>query len=274
VDSELDGLYGADLDEFVSRRNDLAKRLSAAGDRDQADAVRQRRKPTIVAWTANQLARVEREQVDRLLALGDALRRANRAALEGDDPRVLREAQAAHRDAIRALGQAGREILEERRGTATDTVVERLSATLRAASVDDERRELLARGQLDEDVEPAGFEALGSLANALAASKAGRERRQAKRQPAPRRAEDQRGRRQELYDAVTQARQRERELRAQADAAERQAARLRHEADKAGREAEQAERDAEDARRSADAAAATLTEAEDRLAESQPRRRS
>ena len=39
-DEELDGLYASPLEDFVSRRNELAKRLRAGGDKAAADRVK------------------------------------------------------------------------------------------------------------------------------------------------------------------------------------------------------------------------------------------
>src|SRR3954451_21313497 len=53
----VDELYGLALDEFVPRRDALAKRLRADGRREEAAEVAALRKPSVAAWAANQAIR-------------------------------------------------------------------------------------------------------------------------------------------------------------------------------------------------------------------------
>ena len=50
------GLYRLPLAEFVPARDQLARQLRAAGDREAARQVASLRRPSISAWAANQLA--------------------------------------------------------------------------------------------------------------------------------------------------------------------------------------------------------------------------
>ena len=54
-DAELDALYTAPLDQFVARRDALAKRLKEAGAADESRRVKSLRKPSVVAWAINRL---------------------------------------------------------------------------------------------------------------------------------------------------------------------------------------------------------------------------
>ena len=119
---------------------------------------------------------------------------------------------------------------------------DRLRSTLQAAATDDDSRELLRRGRLERDLEPAGFGFADDLT--IATSPARREpapRRQAER---PRRATPAAAER-EKDKAREEARREARRLAAVADRAKARADRL-------GREADEAERNAIELRRRAD----------------------
>ena len=70
LENDIDRLYVAPREEFVRERDALVKTLRAAGDREAAAEVGAIRKPTLVAWTVNQLAHMERRDVDLLLDAG------------------------------------------------------------------------------------------------------------------------------------------------------------------------------------------------------------
>jgi len=157
VPDDLDDLYGADLDEFVARRDELAKRLRKEGDREAADRVKALRKPTVPAWAANRLARFARGDVTAAVKAGERLERAQKALLAGKSRDPFDKAAREHQDAVRALvDRAGGLGL-------TEQMMERLGATVRAASTNEEGRELLRAGRLTEDVEPGGFEAFAGV---------------------------------------------------------------------------------------------------------------
>jgi hypothetical protein len=102
LESELDRLYGLPLEEFTAARNELASRLRGEGRRDEAEEVKRLAKPTLVAWTVNQLALGERAAVKRLLELADR----QREALARGDTVGMREAAEEERRAVwlQALG--------------------------------------------------------------------------------------------------------------------------------------------------------------------------
>src|SRR6478736_6685161 len=83
LDDEVDALYGLPLDAFVPERDALAKRLRADKRREEADAVKALRKPSVAAWAANQVLRSQPGQRDALLEAGDALRAAQEDLLAG-----------------------------------------------------------------------------------------------------------------------------------------------------------------------------------------------
>ena len=174
LEAELDHLYAVDPGEFVAERDRIARELREAGDREQADWVKALRKPSVSAWTVNQLARRERRQVDLLLDAGHRLREAQA------EPKSLEAARRKQRQAMDALGVAARGILAEERRP-SEATLKRVMETLQAAAVSAEGRELLARGRLTGDVEPAGFELLTPAKPATRKAAKGRSAQSAKR---------------------------------------------------------------------------------------------
>jgi hypothetical protein len=155
VEQELDGLYALPLEEFTRARNGLAARLKKAHQTEAAETVRTLKKPSVVAWAANQLTREATEQVAALLEAGERLRDAQQRALGGQArPDEVNDAAGAEREAVRTLLAAGRKLLGNR---ASASLLDRLGQTLRAAAVDDVGRALLERGRLTEELKAVGF---------------------------------------------------------------------------------------------------------------------
>jgi signal transduction histidine kinase len=132
--------------------------LRRAGKKEQSDAVRALRKPTLAVWAANQSARRAPRETRALVDAGGTLRKAQRAAVSGRDPDALREAQRAHRERLDDLTSFARHELE-----LSDPNVQRMAQLLRAASIDKEASKSLLAGTLAGDVEEAGFGPLLSL---------------------------------------------------------------------------------------------------------------
>ncbi|HEX2506087.1 MAG TPA: hypothetical protein VHK22_07770 [Gaiellaceae bacterium] len=231
LDAELDRLYGSPLGDFTRRRNELAKALSKAGDRDAAAEVKGLGKPSIPAWAVNQLVRRERLQLRSLLAASDRVREAQERLFRGGDAEELRDAAARQREVVDALVGSAGDLLRSAGQTASEETLERVRKTLTAVASDDDGRRLVEAGRLVHDLEPAGFGVLAP-AGPEAAKPSGR-------------AGDARKRRLEEAQAKLAA--------AQAEAAD------------AGERVKQAKAEARKAERAADAARRALAEAESRL---------
>jgi hypothetical protein len=163
LDREIDRLYALPLDEFTARRNELAKRLKKDGDEDAAEQVTALVKPSVPAWTINQLARRQKKEVQSLLATGARLRKAQERALAGGGGDALRAAQAEERESVRELVQRATAILEEAGRPPTRTVLDRIRATLGAAVLTDPERAALKAGRLTSEVQVSGFDALAGI---------------------------------------------------------------------------------------------------------------
>jgi hypothetical protein len=167
----LEQLYAVDPEDFVTQRNALARSLRDEGKDREASEIAALRKPPLPAFLANRLARQRPRETGALIAAAEQLSAAHGKG--GADE--LRKAQARHGEALRALVQdvddvAGRAVSE--------AVEQRLTATLRAASVDPDAAAQLRRGILADEVEPAGFEVLAGMPVSRGAAKATRQRDQ------------------------------------------------------------------------------------------------
>lgn len=240
LDREIDRLYSLPLDEFTARRNELAKRLKKDGDEDAADQVTALVKPTVPAWTINQLARRQKKEVQALLATGTRLRKAQERALAGGGGDALNTARAEERESMRALMQRATAILEEAGRPPTRAVLERIRATLGAAVLTDPERAMLKAGRLTTEVQVSGFDALAGI------------------RPAPKEAPP---------DELAERRRQKAEREKQRKRLEKRARDLADKADQAEEAAERAEEAAAGARELADDSRRAADRAADELAE-------
>jgi hypothetical protein len=269
-DSDIDHLYQLPLEEFTAARAALAKEA----DRAEAARIRVLGKPTLPAWTVNQLYWIARPKYSALVDAAERLRSAHRAALAGKHV-DLRGVDETHRRALNAALKEATAILERAGHPVTTSTVDALSRTLAALPVDG-----MAPGRLTRPLSPAGFELLAGVTPAarvlkmperragptehgeLRAAK-GRDERQARKARAEAHAR--------LRDLERETRQAERTA-SQADArvarartalaaAEKEEAAVRATLDKAAARAEDARRALDEARRDSARAARALTDA-------------
>jgi hypothetical protein len=152
-----DELFGLAPDGFVAARDELARRLRREGDPEAARRVKALRRPPLSAWAVNQLARGQQQALDQLLAAGERLRAAHRAALAGGDAAELRAAAKAEREAVAVLVTASLAQLREAGHPVTDATRDRVAATLHAAAASPEAADLVRHGRLTADLDPSGF---------------------------------------------------------------------------------------------------------------------
>ena len=232
VAAALDELFGVPREEFVAARNSLARRLRDGGDRAAADRVKALRKPSLPAWSINQVARSRPSDVAALL---EETERARTAALEGDGP-GLRSATQARTVLIAALTRAAGEELEAAGVTTARSHMDQVRDTL-LASASAEETDLLRSGRLTETLTGAGFEsAFGGAEPAVLETEGDMAQAQ---------AVDLKARR--LRERAAEADARARRLEAVARAAEEEAGRARVAATAAREAAAEALRRAEEA---------------------------
>lgn len=225
LEEELDRLYGLPPGEFTAARDELAKRLRGEDRREEAEQVKQLRKPPVAAWLVNRLARERELEVQRLAKVGETLAQTQ-AALESEEFTRAREEE--HR-VLGRLAQAARE-LAAREGVG-DAAVTKATETMRAASLTAEGRDLLKRGRLTEELQPPGFEALAGFPAPA------RRRPKAKAAPSKRKQAE----REQARELVKRLRAEERELAKAAQTARQAADKAEAAAAKATSEREAAE---------------------------------
>jgi hypothetical protein len=160
-EEEVDRLYGLPLNEFTEARNALARRLRDQGQSASAERIKGLSKPSLPAWVVNQLARQRELDVQRLIKAGERLSSAQAEAIQAQTGDAFLDARRDEQHALERLAARAKEILSEAsRGSAA---LDRIVATLRAASLTEEGRALLKEGRLTEELEPPGFEALAAL---------------------------------------------------------------------------------------------------------------
>jgi hypothetical protein len=245
---DADALYGLPLEEFVAERGVVAKRLRAAGDREAATRVAALRKPSVAAWTLNQLVRSRAADVAAFAQAAERLHAAQSALLEGTgSPAELRGATEAERAAVARLVEVARGLFPGGREPGESTL-ERVAATLHAAATDATVRAEVLSGRLLAEREAAGFGGLDIMAVAAPARPPTRGRSRKGRAGGARRT------REDAAQAREEAAAREAAERAAREAAERERERSERRAalqtalDEAVTERERAERALEAAR--------------------------
>ena len=106
LDDAFDDLYAASPEDFVAERSRLAKALKDRGQAEDAKTLAATRKPTVAAWVLNQLARLNRREIDLLLDAGHRLREAQAGLLAG--PNKRRSTARARLNAAHSCSSHGR----------------------------------------------------------------------------------------------------------------------------------------------------------------------
>ena len=154
LDERADALYALPLDRFTAERDALAKALKADGEKDAAAEVGRLAKPTQAAWAVNAAIREDPKAAQSLVEAARTLAEAQHELLGGGDASALRAAAARAREAVDALLDAA-----PARGAAVDKV----RATLHAATVDPEVLAEVAAGRVLRERAASGFGGLDAL---------------------------------------------------------------------------------------------------------------
>jgi DNA repair exonuclease SbcCD ATPase subunit len=154
LDAVADELYGLPPGEFTAARNEQVAAARHAGDRALADQIKALRRPTIAAWASNLLVRKHKDEVEPLIRLGDALRRAHRE-LDGEQLRTLNRQQHT---LVSALARQARQLAAEAGQPVGDNVVREIEELLRAVLADPAAAKEWAAGRLAKPISaPIGF---------------------------------------------------------------------------------------------------------------------
>jgi len=159
LDDEIDALFKLPLTEFVGARKALAARLKQNGLGSAAEGVNALAKPSLSAWTVNQLYWRHREAFDELIATGQRLRKAQATGKMV----IMREALDARREALSHLSDLATEALRDADHNPSLDTLRRIGATLEALSVATSLSDHPTPGRLTHDLDPPGFDSFGSL---------------------------------------------------------------------------------------------------------------
>lgn len=156
-------LYGLEPSQFVRTRDERVRQARAAGDRVLAATIAKLRKPSVAAWLVNLLVRSDREEVEQLLALGEALREAQ-SSLAGPE---LRELGRQRHQVVAALARRARRLAADAGHRVSAGTDEEVQATLTAALADPGVAEQVRSGRLTSALT---YEGLGFAAGAAPAA--------------------------------------------------------------------------------------------------------
>jgi hypothetical protein len=155
---DTSSLYRGPLEDFVARRNALARDLRGT-DPEAAAALSKLRKPSAAVWAIDQLASENASLVAELLAAGADARDAQWSLAAGSVSRDdLVVASSRLRDAVDATSQAAMALLEHGGHGTSDESARKIRTTLQAAATGGAiDRQALWAGTLGADLDVAGF---------------------------------------------------------------------------------------------------------------------
>lgn len=154
ADDRIDALFAGSADEFIAARDALVKALKAEGDKETAAEVKALRRPTVAAWAVNQVARKAKKDVAELVQIGDRLRDAHDALLEGRGDADVRRATADRRKLVAKLTRQAVALL----GAGGGAQAEAITHTFDAAVADPDAGGAVRAGRLSKELQaPSGF---------------------------------------------------------------------------------------------------------------------
>src|SRR5881398_1099579 len=159
LNDDIDELFKAPLTEFIAARKALAARLKKNGFASEANGVKALTKPSISAWTVNQLYWKHREEFDELIATGQRFRKAQTSSKMLN----MREALDARREALAHLSDLAGAILHDAGNNPSLDTLRRISTTLEALSAYASQADGPTAGRLTRDIDPPGFDSFASF---------------------------------------------------------------------------------------------------------------
>lgn len=146
-----DDLYALPLADFTPARDALVKEHKA--DKQLAAGIKGLRKSSLAAWVVNLLVRRDPEQVDQVLAVGEALRDAQ----ENLDATQLREFTKQRRQLTASVTTAARRMAREEGMKTTEAVADQVEATLTAAMLEPDAAKAVRSGLLVTSLAATGL---------------------------------------------------------------------------------------------------------------------
>ena len=162
LEDEVDELFKLPLADFIAARKALATSLNQRGRADDADLVKELAKPSISAWTVNQLYWKHREPFEKLLKESQRFRQAQTSGRTGKIA-DLRQSLDARQEALSQLSDLATSLLRDAGHNPTPDTIRRITTTLEAMSAHATLADGPTPGRLSQDVDPPGFESLLSF---------------------------------------------------------------------------------------------------------------
>lgn len=151
--SAADDLYGLLPEAFTIARDERVRELRRSGATARALAVQGLRRPCVAAWLVNALVRHRKEQIERLLAVGQALREAQ----DGLDSAQLRELGRQRQAVLTAITNQARVLAAQLGRPVREQVLADVEETLRAALADQTAANAVRAGRLTGPLRYTGF---------------------------------------------------------------------------------------------------------------------
>jgi hypothetical protein len=164
LEGAITAVYRGPFEEFIARRDALARELRASKRRDDAERVKSLRKPSRAAWALGQVVFEDPASVEQLAA----------AIVEAQDasPAGARTAQEGVRAAVRAVAEAGaRAAIRGKNPIESSELV----AAVRAVIGDAEAFAAFRAGRLVDVPEGGGLDLLAAMSLSGASPSVGRE---------------------------------------------------------------------------------------------------
>src|SRR5881394_216834 len=133
-ENELDSLFTLPLGEFTDARNALAARLKRDKRLEDANRVKALSKPSVSAWTVNQLYWKHRDKFERLADAGQRFREAQASVFAGKNA-DLRELTETRRTSLSELSRLAAALLSDSGHNPAPETMRRIAATLEALSL-------------------------------------------------------------------------------------------------------------------------------------------
>lgn len=152
-EERLDELYREHPDGFVAARNELAKEMRAAGDREEADRIKKLRRPSVAAWLLNRTALSSSRSLQEFAEACRQLEEAQGRALEGDDDAVAewRAAAARQRESNAGVAETAAGLARDSGHPVKPRALELVGETLQAAASDPDLRDRVMHGRLERE---------------------------------------------------------------------------------------------------------------------------
>jgi hypothetical protein len=164
IEDDINGLFKAPLSEFIAARKALAARLKKNGFASEAEEVKASAKPSVSAWTVNQLYWNHREEFDELIATAQRFRKAQTSGKMLN----MREALDARREALARLSDLAGEVLRDAGNNPSLDTLRRISTTLEGLSAYAAQSDGPAPGRLTQDIDPPGFDSFACFSPSAA----------------------------------------------------------------------------------------------------------